>query len=207
MPHSENLCPHVNQVTDDREGTIVCTTCGLVLTTQIFQESYRCDRNEKEYNLVIKINDILHKLNLPVCFTTDILKRYLKMPPRKYLLEYVVYLTLHECGFPISIKDIACVTGISDSKIYDLQEDQSICLQPKDLVEKYCKMLNLDFKTCSLIKEELPTVIETGHNPLTVIASTIYKYSRRNKLKLSMKQIATVVNISTVSIQRYIRKC
>jgi transcription initiation factor TFIIIB Brf1 subunit/transcription initiation factor TFIIB len=208
MPHPENLCTHVHQVTDEREGTIVCTICGLVLTTQIFQESYACDTNEKEYALVKKINDILNKLNLPVCFTTDILKRCLRMPPRKHLLEYVVYLSLHECGFPISIKDIACVTGISDSKIYDLQDnDQSICLQPKDLIEKYCTMLNLDFKTCSLIKEELPTIIETGHNPLTVIASTIYKYSRRNKLKLSMKQIATVVNISTVSIQRYIRKC
>ncbi len=208
MPHSEHFCPHLDQVTDDREGTIVCTNCGLVITDQVFQQSYLSETNQKEHDLAITINNILDKLNLPVCFTTDIIKKYLSIPKRKFLLEYVVYLTLHECGFPISIKDIACVTGVSDSKIYDLQEkDQSICLKPQDLIEKYCTMLNLDFKTCSVIKKELPTVIETGHNPLTVIASTIYKYSRRNKLKLSMKQIATVVNISTVSIQRYIRKC
>lgn len=208
MPHSEHLCPHLDQVTDEREGTVVCIQCGLVLTEQLFQQSYFSERNNKEHELTTKIIEILDKLHLPACFATDIMKKYLKMHPRKFLLEFVVYLTLHECGFPISIKDIACVTGISDSQIYDLQDkDQSICLQPNDLMEKYCKLLKLDFKTYSVIKEELPTVIETGHNPLTVIASTIYKYSRRNKLKLSMKQIATVVNISTVSIQRYIRKC
>lgn len=208
MPHSEHLCPHLDQVTDHREGTVVCIKCGLVISEQLFQHSYLSETKNEENELTRKIAEILDKLNLPVCFATDILKKYLKMPPRKFLLEYVVYLTLHELGFPISIKDIACITGISDSKIYDLQDkDQSICLQPQDLLEKYCKMLNLDFKTYSVIKKELPSVIETGHNPLTVIASTIYKYSRRNKLKLSMKQIATVVNISTVSIQRYIRKC
>lgn len=208
MPYSEYFCAHLDYVTDEREGTIVCRNCGLVLECQVFHESYVREKSIEETQLVIKINDILEQLNLPVCFTTDIMKKYNSIPKRKFLLEYVVYLTLHECGFPISIKDIACVTGVSDSQIYNLQEnDQSICLEPQDLVEKYCKMLNLDFKTSSLIKEELPTVVETGHNPLTVIASTIYKYSRKNKLKLSMKKIATVVNISTVSIQRYIKKC
>lgn len=207
MPHSENLCFHRNKITDEREGTIVCSDCGLVLTNQIFHDEGPII--DHSYAIVSsQIKDILDKLFLPECFVSDILKKYLTLANKKYLLEYVVYLTLHDLGFPISIKDISSVTGISDSKIYDFQEnDKSICLEPKDLLEKYCILLELDYKTYSLIKKELPLDIKTGHNPLTVIASTIYNYSKKNKLKLSMKKIASVVKISTVSIQRYIRKC
>lgn len=206
MPHPENLCSHTNHIIDEREGTIVCTDCGLVLTDKIFHETLAV--NDITTELIVRIKDILERLFLPDCFTSDIIRKYRNLPNKKYLLEYVIYLTLHENGFPISIKDIAFVCGIPDSKIYDLQEQNtSICLQPKDLLEKYCINLQLDYKTYSLIKKELPLEIKTGHNPLTVIAATIYTYSKNNKLKLSMKQIASAVNISTVSIQRYIRKC
>lgn len=207
MPHSEHLCPHINQLTDEREGTIVCTTCGLVLEDKLFIASNN-NKDTDATTITQKINDILDKLNFPKYFTVDILKKYLNSEPKKYLLEYSIYLTLYESGFPISIKDIANVTGISDSKIYSLQaNDQSINLRPEDLLEKYCVLLELNYNTYSLIKKELPSSIQTGHNPLTVIASTIYLYCKNNKIKLSMKQIASVINISTVSIQRYIKKC
>jgi len=204
MPHSEYLCTHINQITDEREGTIVCTDCGLVLTDKIFAESKTIDTTYSE--LHFKIKDILDKLYLPECFISDIIKKYLNSPQKKFLLEYYVYLSLNEAGFPISIKDISNVSGIPDSKIYSLQDgNQTICLEPEKILEKYCKNLEIDYKTYSLIKNELPKDIKTGHNPLTVIGSTIYKYSKKNKLKLSMKKIAEVVNISTVSIQRYIK--
>jgi response regulator of citrate/malate metabolism len=63
-----------------------------------------------------------------------------------------------------------------------------------------------DFKTFTLIKEKLPTN-NTGHNPLTIIASTIYIFCKENNLKYSMKEIAKTIGISPVSIQRYIKKC
>ena len=206
MPHSENLCAHINQITDVREGTIVCTDCGLVLTDKIFNDTIKTRDTYSVLSLQIK--DILEKLFLPECFTSDIIKKYLSLPKKKYLLEYIVYLTLHESGFPISIKDIAHVTGIPDTKIYDLQDNnESIFLKPEMMLEKYCTHLKLDYKTYSVIKKDLPQNIKTGHNPLTVIASIIYSYCKRKKIKISMKQIATVVNISPVSIQRYLRKC
>ena len=208
MPNTENLCSHRETINDDREGTVVCVNCGFVLSDQLYQSNYCFHENNKEEDqLENKVRDILDKLNLPSCFVVDIMRKYAKMEKRKYLLEYLVYSTLHDCGFPISIKDISCVTGISDSKIYQLQgKDESICLQAENLIEKYCTLLNFDYKTYSLIKAELP-IVETGHNPLTIIASTIYKYCKRKKIKLSMRKIANVINISTVSIQRYIKKC
>ena len=127
---------------------------------------------------------------------------------KKFLIPYFVYKTLSEIGFPVSIKDISAVSGISENDIYSMQEsEQSLILNPFSLLEKYCKLLGLsDYKTYSVIKENLPT-IDTGHNPLTVIASTIYKYCKENSIKYSMKQIASTIGISSVSIQRYIKKC
>ena len=110
-------------------------------------------------------------------------------------------------GYPISIKDIVSVSGISENYIYDMQNNEdSIILNHMLLLEKYCTLLGFDFKTYSVIKELLPN-LNTGHNPLTVIASTIYKYCKENKLKYSMKYIASIVGISSVSIQRFLKRC
>ena len=130
-----------------------------------------------------------------------------KRKNHKNLLSYTIYQTLNEIGYPISIKDISAVTGVSENLIYDMQNNaQSIILEPNSLLEKYCKILGLDFKSYSVIKELLPQ-ISTGHNPLTVIASNIYKYCKENNLKYSMKDIASTVGISPISIQRYLKKC
>jgi transcription initiation factor TFIIIB Brf1 subunit/transcription initiation factor TFIIB len=85
------------------------------------------------------------------------------------------------------------------------EENKSIILEPTKVLEKYCNFLKLDFKTYSLIKNNLPKENLTGHNPLTIIAATIYVYCKKNNIKLSMKKIALTVNISCVSIQRYIK--
>ena len=86
MPHSENLCAHINQITDVREGTIVCTDCGLVLTDKIFNDTIKTRDTYSVLSLQIK--DILEKLFLPECFTSDIIKKYLSLPKKKYLPFY-----------------------------------------------------------------------------------------------------------------------
>ena len=83
--------------------------------------------------------------------------------------------------------------------------NKSVILQPCDLLEKYCSYLGFDYKTYSLIKNELPRQNLSGHNPLTIISATIYKYCKKNNIRISMKKIASTVKISCVSIQRYLR--
>ena len=210
MSHEEDFCGHLNEIIDEREGTIICTDCGLILSQHIFYESKFNEYDSYDKHLE-EIKELLERLNLPQSFASAIFEKYkiLKKADKnkKYLISYSLYKTLNEMGFPISIKDISAVSGIPDNYIYDMQEsDNSIILTPTSLLEKYCKLLELDYKTYSVIKGMLPEV-STGHNPLTIIASTIYKYCKENKLKYSMKQIATTVNISSISIQRYLKKC
>ena len=200
----------MTEVVDEREGTVVCVDCGLVLSQYYVSQANTnfCGGNF----MVEEIKEVLERLNFPQFFSDDIFNN-IKLAKKentkkKSLVPYFVYKTLNELGFPVSIKDISAVSGVSENDIYNMQEsEQSLILSPVSLLEKYCKLLGLnDFKTYSLIKETLPTT-DTGHNPLTVIASTIYKYCKKTGLKYSMKQIASTVGISSVSIQRYIKKC
>jgi transcription initiation factor TFIIIB Brf1 subunit/transcription initiation factor TFIIB len=211
MPHQENICRHLNEIIDDREGTIICIDCGLVLSNNLFQEDKYFSSFTNEDNDLNQIKEFLERLNMPVSFSCQIFENYKQTVKKrkhgKFLLPYTIYQTLNDIGYPISIKQISAVSGVSENLIYDMQNsEESIILEPNSLLEKYCKILGLDFKSYSVIKERLPEV-STGHNPLTVIASNIYKYSKDNNLKHSMKDIASAVGISPISIQRYMKKC
>ncbi len=205
MSCEEYTCTHLNQIIDEREGTYVCTDCGLVLENFYLPE--RSNLSEKYHNKKSEVKEILSKLNLPESFTSHILNEYDKSDikvSKKQLLPYIVYSTLNDLNVPISIKDINAVSGFNDSKIYEMQHNKSIILRPEEILEKYCKLLDFDYKTYSLIKVDLPKK-NTGHNPLTIIASTIYAYCKKRKLKYSMKTIAKTCNTSCISIQRYLK--
>lgn len=214
MPHPEHLCAHRNEIIDEIRGDIICTDCGLVLCDKLLK-SYTIQKNESDINFDQKeaneINEMLEKLNLPNCFTHVILNNYQKKKiiskKRKELLPYTIYNTLTTEGWPISVKEISSVSGYKDSEIFGMQDDVAIMLEPSLLLEKYCKILNLDYKTYSVIKTGLPSSSLTGHNPLTIIASAIYVYLKNyTKNPLPMKKVAKAVNTSCISITRYIKE-
>jgi response regulator of citrate/malate metabolism len=72
------------------------------------------------------------------------------------------------------------------------------------MLEKYCVMLKLDFKDYSVIKETIQRSLKTGHNNLTIIGANIYLHCKERK-KIPIKVIARTLNISCISIQRYLK--
>jgi len=217
MPFTENLCSHVNETVDEKEGCVVCMDCGLVLDDKIFDTSfttsaYMQDMDAEKNNEEKKeVKELLEKMNLPDSFACFILQKVPKSSTKKYTskkLSYITYKTLNELGNPVSIKDISAVSGISNKVFTKMQEkSDTIILEPKHIVEKYCKILGLNYKQYTVIKEKLHMLhMISGHNPLTIIASLIYLYSKENNLKHSMKTVANIVGISCVSIQRYLKK-
>lgn len=203
----EHYCKHLNEIIDEQGGSIVCTDCGLVVSNLLVNYT----SNYKEVN---KSNDdyileILSRLEMSDFFAHDIRLNLEKIESRhrkkENAMAYVIYKTLTDLNCGISIKDVSAVTGFTDSQIYNFQtSNESVILDPSILLEKYCTLLGLPNKSISVIKGRLK-VLNTGHNPNTVLATAIYKYCKENHNSVSMQTIAKALNISCISIQRYLK--
>lgn len=213
MANKDCSCNHFNELIDETRGDIVCTDCGLVLSDKVFI-NYNKVEEEKIHNTGNEgeINELLERLNLPLCFSSAILKTYekviLEKKTKKELLSYTIYKSLNDEGFPISLNEMSAVSGFTNKKLYSMQENnKAIILKPLQLLNKHCKTLGLQNDDIKCISVILPTSNLTGHNPLTVIGSTIYAYLKKHKPnQYSMKKIAKVVNTSCISIQRYLKQ-
>lgn len=205
MYFEEHFCEHINEVIDQREGTIICSDCGLVVSSLFinsFNENVETETNEY-------VLEILSRLQIPEFFKTDILNNLknieVKHKTKENAIAFVIYKTLNDLDCGVSIKEISAVTGYTDSQIYNFQtSNDSVILDPLIQLEKYCIMLGLPKKSYSVIKGTINSN-KTGHNPTTILATAIYKYCKTNDCGVSMKKIAETLNISCVSIQRYIK--
>lgn len=206
MASKNSVCKHLNQVIDEHEGIYICIDCAHVISPHFTEEKYINIYESQNFNYDVKTetSEILSKLNLP-----DRLKTYCHEPTTKTktisnTADKVtnIYLKINENDSLVTLKEISAVTGIHPKNI---AKNKTNILNKKVLLEKYCTLLGLDYKTYTLIKERLKCCKVSGHNPLTVVASIIYIHSKQYKLKLSMKKIAEQFGISPISIQRYLK--
>ena len=106
MPYPENLCSHFNSVIDEKEGSVICTDCGLVIEDKLFKFYEPCQKEKKSF-LEEEVNEILSKLGLPDVFTKTILRNLENEEEnrrkKKVFLEYVICKTLNDNSIPISI--------------------------------------------------------------------------------------------------------
>lgn len=208
-------CPHKNRIIDIQQGDEICTDCGLITDRcYINQDQNTCDsyRSCKSRFFIL---EMLERLCVPNKFSEDIhshfkkektlTKSKLSRAKKDQMICFSAFKILNNYGIPISLKDINCVSGINTADIFN---HQNSVVNPthQELFDKVCSLLNIEYKLSSVIKRSLPPVILSGHNPSTIVGAVIYKYTREKKLKYSVKQIANVLNISPVSIQRYINK-
>ena len=207
MSSEEHFCQHLNEIIDHRAGAIVCTDCGIVISNVYlndFSTDFEEETKQNEYVL-----EILSRLQLPEFFKHSVVgnleKLIIKDRKKENAIAFVIYKTLHELNCGISIKDISAVTGFTDSQIYNFQSSNDcIILDPITQLEKYCIILNLPKNSHTVIKGDIE-IQKTGHNPTTILATAIYNYCKKHNLNLSMSKIAKTLNISCVSIQRYIK--
>jgi transcription initiation factor TFIIIB Brf1 subunit/transcription initiation factor TFIIB len=211
MPHSEHLCSHEYVIDDEREGCSVCTSCGLVLEEKLYLPNYNetyfesCFQTSVQNETKQEIKELLHRINLPNTFSNQVEKKCLEKKNKTKSIPFLLYQTLNENGCPISIKEISAVSGQSNVEIYKHQQKNDVViLRPEEMLEKYCVMLKLDFKDYSVIKETIQRSLKTGHNNLTIIGANIYLHCKERK-KIPIKVIARTLNISCISIQRYLK--
>ena len=220
MDKHESACSHLNQIEDYHEGNIVCTSCGLVLSSlylsQVNSTSYEefsnNNNNNNNFNnnnnneILLEIQNLLDRIHVPTCYGHKIESYYKKNFTTKSTkgLVFSIYKNLNDMGIPVSMKEISNVANVSKSLLNKVQCDNNcVELNPSTLVDKYCTMLGLSFTIATLIKRNIELAPASGHNPNSVVASTIYQVCKKNKLKISIKKISQVTSVSCISIQRY----
>lgn len=202
MSCKKNSCQHINQIIDEHEGTYICTDCAQVVSNFFCEEKFQRLDNilPPQQN---EATEILSRLNLPDGFIDFIEEKNDKDKTNITTNATKIYLTTNINNSVVTLKEISAITGINSKKI---AKKETNIIDKYLLLEKYCALLDLNYKTYTVIKEKLKTYQLSGHNPLTVVASAIYIHSKENKLKLSMKKISDCFGISSISIQRYLKK-
>ena len=196
-------CEHSYPVIDEHEGTTVCCDCGLVLEKQIYVEKiHKQENNENPLEEVLKKSlrndalEVLSRLNLP----TEILNQLTREKQKIDNLFDAINKTA-----AVTTKEFCAATGLNNKKLVKLNQNKILTTNITLLLEKYCKLLDLSYRDYTLIKALIDKKPPSGHPPLTVIGYYILCYCRTNKIKKSMKDICSVLSISTISLQRYRR--
>ena len=211
MHHSNSSCQHLETLDDFHEGSVVCTLCGLVISPLFsdFVPSIPCyqeEINSTESFCLNEIKNLLDRIHVSTCFATRILT-HLRMnftTNSRRNVVYSVFKVLNELNIPISLKEISHVSNLSKKTLHQVQShNEVIDVDFSDVVEKYARLLNLSFETIALIKAKIKNSTGSGHNPNSVLASTIYQICKSTGQRISMKKIAQVTQVSCVSIQRY----
>lgn len=206
MSHEHTSCSHLKVSDDYHEGTVVCLSCGLVLSPLFLNQLSNVQQLDSQKDVLTDIENLLDRIHIPICYSNQILSYFNKnfTTKSKQALIYASYKVLNDLDIPISMKEISNVSSISKKSINKVQQINSfVNLDSNIIVEKYSKLLGLCFKTITLIKKRLTSVPISGHNPNSIIASVIYQVCKEKKLKISIKKIAEVTSVSCISIQRY----
>jgi len=201
----KTTCSHINEIIDDHEGTFICIDCGFV-KDNFFHE------NRPKNDYVIKnpsdeIENILDQLNLPQNFSEEIRCNLTKKRAivknfniKKLISE--IYNTVNNKNSNLLLKDIINFSQLNSNQI----KTRNISIINFDeIIEKYTKKFGIDFKTNTVIKEKISKYKNTGYQPLTIIGGVIYLYFLEIERKISMKKIANILGISSISIQRFLK--
>ena len=157
-----DVCDHKNQVIDDHEGTYICLDCAKVLDN-VYISSFEYNNFDLESNGVdtqenVISSEISHRLNIP----------NLNIKDEKNNIKSVskLYLNANKNNFTVTLKEMSAVSGFSSKQIGKEIKNTVNILDISTLLEKYCKLLSLDYKSYSVIKENITKYEKTENNPL-----------------------------------------
>ena len=212
----ESKCLHTNEIADYHEGNIVCVDCGVVrdciyesnsqMLENIVQPNDIPSPGEQQNREVIK--DMLDRLNLPekhVDFIVHDLKtNFKKKRPQAEKIASSIFSCVNLSDGCLSLSTLSTVSGVPAKRVKHPKNNEAQLI-PEIALEKYCNFLDLNYKSYTVIKEEVQNYENTGFNPLTIIASLIYKHCKTLGRKISMRKVADIVGINTISIQRFLK--
>jgi len=202
-------CLHLNETVDIHEGSIICTDCAVVKDSyyvEDFRSAYSKSYTDIKYDTSLK-GVILDRVNCSDYFTSDVEESLNNQKINKLDVKKVTSVIYNEVNKRESNLPLKTLMHVSGLRSKDIKSNTNIhTLDTGKLVDKYTSMLNLDFKTSTVIKEKIKNYMLTGYQPLTLIGGMIYLHCRDTKKLISMPIISSLIGISTISIQRFVKK-
>ena len=69
MSNHENFCKHINIISDEHEGSIICIDCGLVISDNLYVENcFKFQASDVTCNDIEEIKELLERLNFSTFF-------------------------------------------------------------------------------------------------------------------------------------------
>ena len=211
MDHYKRLCNHINTVIDVHCGDLICESCGLIVNQYYVDDDKLYETKSFSYHpLMDTLKDLLDKIHVSKNCVQHILnyhKVHYKPSDQKGLI-FSIYKILNEIlGYTVSLQDLCNTTGFSKEDIFSVQKsNENVSLETSEMVEKYSSLLGVDYKNVSLIKEKIKNHPLTGHTPSTIVSANLYLHCKKIGKKVSIKKISQLTSVSSISIQRYIKK-
>jgi transcription initiation factor TFIIIB Brf1 subunit/transcription initiation factor TFIIB len=218
---SEHVCYHSNTVDDERDGTNVCTDCGLVLDTLLFPTSTanpRTNEGDENYKIKYFIKDVCANAHIPesICnysyfFYKKIRKdEVLKKIKNNQLAAFAIYNTLHRFEVPRSLEEISHYTGENIKRVLTIEAEATLTENrndPTHFVDRFCSLLQLEYFDSNIIKSIVGNMYGMGNVKTScLIATCIHLFCREKKRKIMLKTICAVCSVSPTSVHR-IMKC
>lgn len=136
-------------------------------------------------------------------------------------LIFSIYTALKKDLCPRSIKDVCSVSGLSEcTNVFKLSafleknkgdDTPSVRLRPlsaKDiLLTHYLYIEDFAYEDVKRINDKIDALEKNNFSPTTTAAGAVYLYAKTAKSKkMTLKQISSLFNVTTMSIQRFINQ-
>lgn len=213
-------CIHTNDIIDHHEGAIICIDCGLV-KDNLYEFKITSATELLKHNPTGEIENFLDQLHAPEELSSIITKNLLtskksslaklkdhlssqdvkKVSIKKLVSE--IYNAANHNSSNILLKDIS---NFSHLRPKNIKSKDIYIVNLSEILEKYTKKFDIDYKSYLKIREKVTQFNNTGYQPLTIIGGVIYFYHMNINKKISMKTISSILGISSISIQRFIKK-
>lgn len=226
---SSNVCDHKYIVEDLHEGTIVCVDCCLVIEEQLFMPSYEhtthisCQQNKGQSSIECASESLLRnvcdRLHIPKNVLDDSIEQYTTL--KSYFKEkktfkaddiaaFALYDTLSRHSASRSMGEIESHTNVLHGAIWAIESalcSTTTVVNVCDLIDSHCKSLEIPFYYTSIMKNIVENIKGLGAtHPRCLSALVIYLYCKEINIKLTMKQVCIVCQVSSPTIHKIIRR-
>ena len=188
------------------DGTCVCTQCGTVKDTIMFDNS--CN-----YRRVLSTNsfitEVCHRLNIDLhteMIANDIYSKafsnYSSLR-KNILLATAVYIATKKNTVPRTLKEINAVTGATERKIGEYE--RIICskyhpINATHYINRFGAVWGLTYKEIKKIEEKIRISLSSTNiqNPVLLCATYLYKFMNHSNKCLIQIQEVTGIPVSTL---------